>query len=404
MGIIIAKFRKKTSTLDILTKLEKDIVSIEDFQKRTQQTQRKIVLRFLLLAILIFIALVFLLYIYFSQITQDQKLIWTLPVVAFPFLMWLIKIFLTWYYNRKLRRNENKLLSLKEKKKNILENVKETETYKVAKEILDKFGNEPKMPVLQSPVKENAAPFATTVRREYENVLRQRNLAAMAGRTSFGGLPGTPLHSRHQLALPAPSTVRATNVIRTPGKPLAITSATPPTLPRSILSRDRSVLDKVVEYLVGDGPSNRYALICANCSNHNGMALKEEFEYLAFTCCYCKAFNPARKKRPVGPKFDSSLMLKPAKTVSNDAESSNSERNSDQDSDTDSEPIVEEPRSDSPDTAKTSDYEKISDSELHNDDSKMDVESPDNPFPTAKTTNCTESKDAVDVVTDISDN
>lgn len=31
---------------------------------------------------------------------------------------------------------------------------------------------------------------------------------------------------------------------------------------------------------MGDGPSNRYALICRQCECHNGMALKEEFEYL----------------------------------------------------------------------------------------------------------------------------
>ena len=34
-----------------------------------------------------------------------------------------------------------------------------------------------------------------------------------------------------------------------------------------------------VDYLVGDGPSNRYALICKACHSHNGMALKEDFEY-----------------------------------------------------------------------------------------------------------------------------
>lgn len=43
-----------------------------------------------------------------------------------------------------------------------------------------------------------------------------------------------------------------------------------PALPRGILPPERSALDKIVEYLVGDGPSNRYALICSKCNNHNG--------------------------------------------------------------------------------------------------------------------------------------
>ena len=36
---------------------------------------------------------------------------------------------------------------------------------------------------------------------------------------------------------------------------------------------------QVVEFLVGDGPNNRCALICAKCYSHNGMALPSEFEY-----------------------------------------------------------------------------------------------------------------------------
>ena len=57
-------------------------------------------------------------------------------------------------------------------------------------------------------------------------------------------------------------------------------SAQGPPLPRPILPRERGVVDRLLEYLVGDGPQNRYALICRNCYSHNGMALKEEFEYI----------------------------------------------------------------------------------------------------------------------------
>ena len=31
-----------------------------------------------------------------------------------------------------------------------------------------------------------------------------------------------------------------------------------PPLPRPVIPRERGVMDRVVEYLVGDGPSNRY--------------------------------------------------------------------------------------------------------------------------------------------------
>lgn len=65
---------------------------------------------------------------------------------------------------------------------------------------------------------------------------------------------------------------------------------------------------------MGDGPNNRYALICSQCHSHNGMALKEEFEYIAFRCCYCYQLNPAKKHRPTAPKLDYDTWSSPRQT------------------------------------------------------------------------------------------
>ena len=67
-----------------------------------------------------------------------------------------------------------------------------------------------------------------------------------------------------------------------------------PPLPRPVLPRERGIMDRMMDYLVGDGPANRYALICCQCHGHNGMALKEEFEYLG------KAAGPATGSTSVG--------------------------------------------------------------------------------------------------------
>ena len=68
-----------------------------------------------------------------------------------------------------------------------------------------------------------------------------------------------------------------------------------------------------MEYILSDGPNNRYALICSVCFSHNGMALKDDFEYIcklsvkhqlllilfiAFRCAYCYHLNEARKTKP----------------------------------------------------------------------------------------------------------
>ncbi len=46
---------------------------------------------------------------------------------------------LTWWYHRKIRKNETQLQELTKKRTKILNEVMETETYKVAKEILEKY-------------------------------------------------------------------------------------------------------------------------------------------------------------------------------------------------------------------------------------------------------------------------
>jgi hypothetical protein len=38
----------------------------------------------------------------------------------------------------------------------------------------------------------------------------------------------------------------------------------------------RTALDKVVDYVLGEGPNSRYALICKHCYAHNGLVLPDD--------------------------------------------------------------------------------------------------------------------------------
>lgn len=58
------------------------------------------------------------------------------------FSLWIVRKVLTWWYHRKVSRNERQLSKLVETKTEILNDVMETETYKVAKEILEKYAPE----------------------------------------------------------------------------------------------------------------------------------------------------------------------------------------------------------------------------------------------------------------------
>ncbi|CAL4167002.1 unnamed protein product, partial [Meganyctiphanes norvegica] len=79
---------------------------------------------------------------YFHIIINNVTLVLGYNFFRFILVVYILKRILTWWYRRKLSRNERKLEELKEKKEKILEQVMETETYKVAKEILEKYAPE----------------------------------------------------------------------------------------------------------------------------------------------------------------------------------------------------------------------------------------------------------------------
>lgn len=48
---------------------------------------------------------------------------------------------------------------------------------------------------------------------------------------------------------------------------------------------------RIAALLVGEDPSQSYALICGNCHMHNGLARKEDFPYVKYFCPHCHALN-----------------------------------------------------------------------------------------------------------------
>jgi len=240
-----------------------------------------------------------------------------------------------WYYSRKITNNEEKLLLLKEEKQRILEEVMENETYKKAKEILDKHdperfktmtppragapsnpstpgceirqrkgGSNLQTPKAPPPPSAAALAIGPPPPNSQSSATPSQNSKILRPPKNTPILPNVPVRSGAVQMLPnGPPPMKLPNRGPPVGSPML---TRPPVLPRPVLQPDRGVLDRMVEYLVGDGPTNRYALICRRCHRHNGMALKEEFEYLAFHCAYCQFLNPAKRKRPCAPRLPES--------------------------------------------------------------------------------------------------
>lgn len=319
MGSFVSRWKTKQTTVELLESLDKDIKDLEEFRAKNQRLQKLWVGRLLLYSSLLYLLACLWVYCWNLPEQWSSQIFMALPLLTFPVLVWFMRKLLLFLFTKRTERNTDKLEDLKVEKRKMLEEVMETETYKNAKLILERFDPE---------AKKRAEMESTPVRPQMTprpgQELRQRGVAM---RTPLMGTPMTPGPSLGPGATPAGPPLHAApggpperglsaaagqqDLMRRP--PLNMTPCTSipgmghhppgPPLARPVLPRERGTVDRVIEYLVGDGPQNRYALICQQCFSHNGMALREEFEYLAFRCAYCYFLNPARKIRPHAPRL-----------------------------------------------------------------------------------------------------
>lgn len=299
MGIITSRFREKKSTVEILEAIEKDITYLQKCRRQNQELQKRVVASLLLYSILVYILALPLFYFFYLPESWQDRALYSLPLLIFPLLVWVARKLMHWYFVKRLTSNDLAVNELREKKKLILEDVMEKETYKKAREILEKFDPTrfKKLEATVTPASAKGTPGT---------YVRQRMMVQPASPREMNPRAPTPASGS---AIPhvqgrnfAP--IRATTPTSTIATPYRYTLPPGPPMPRTVLPREQGAMDKFIDFIVGDGPQNRFALICKNCNSHNGMALPEEFEYLSFRCCYCYNMNQARKMRPFAPRLE----------------------------------------------------------------------------------------------------
>lgn len=326
MGIILSRIYDKPSTRDTLERIEQEIQNIEERKWDKIKREQFIVqiLSFLPLTILIANVCIFL---YPSDSTWRDKLMLSIPIALLNLFLYACKRCIQWYSKWSLLNEEARLRKLQKEKKRILEMVCETESYRVAAELLEKY--DPKQlrrrenkiqddiqaasPKLnRSLTKITASPIRTpsSQQKQQQQHLPSQHQQMMHSSMIFhnqsftGGIPSPPISQQFPSSVPAapPPTpiTKSTNSkaqLNTSISSSQVAASSVQGRPvRPILSKDRSFIEKVVDWVVADGPDNRFALICRFCYGHNGMSLAEEFETINFRCCYCYNLNTATNK------------------------------------------------------------------------------------------------------------
>jgi len=307
MGSLLSKFRKQPTTTDQLKKIEDGLQKIEEYKRSTERKQKKTVANVMLYGVALYILACIIVGVWYLPESWVIRVVLVFPLVLVPVFIYYMRRLISVFFQRKMRLANEEYEDLQRKKKVLIDNVMETETFNKAKEILSKYAPE----ALEK--KERAG--ASILSKESGGDLRKRTVSTVNSTTTVAKPQLVPAGSqglgtqRTDLNLRNPSPQRTD--LNLPTMELKIAPSVQPImqLQQPLFSRDRSFTDKLVEYIIGDGPNNRYALICKYCSGHNGMAMKEEFPYMSFACCYCRKLNASKSQRPSPPRLPDPLPL-----------------------------------------------------------------------------------------------
>uniref|UniRef100_A0A0K0EE51 Endoplasmic reticulum junction formation protein lunapark n=1 Tax=Strongyloides stercoralis TaxID=6248 RepID=A0A0K0EE51_STRER len=301
-------FSKKISVKDELVKVTEDILKLRSDIERNNNFQANFIRStFFLLFLLSTTGSAYL----FMLI--GNKLEWgiytALLFVASAFLFILFRKLLRPIFEWRDSRYQSHLASLIETKQKILEEIKNKESYKVASELLQEFGDEPETSYFGTPNVNlngtinpmenlgNGSPaFISRGRgnpKIFKNPQSQFNLSKVDPKS-------LQIKAAHNVSMlkqkDSQSIQKSTSSHSKLNKNVNSTIRTLPPRPY-IDSHNTSIVERIADMVLGDGISNRYALICLFCKSHNGMALKDEFESLAYKCYRCQKFNPARSDK-----------------------------------------------------------------------------------------------------------
>ena len=186
-----------------------------------------------------------------------------------------------WYFNRGIQERKDKLRRLREEKKRLLDDVREKEPYNKAKTILEKYeGPQASLPKPTAPLPARNPSSSTNSRTSLP-------ATSLTGQPSYQKFPVYNAQPTGLMAQGSPSYAsmlqqqqQQQQQQRQPQFPMG----------RPPMIRERGTIDRVLDFIVKDGPENRMALICKLCGAHNGLCLLDEYD---FTGKSLPRFSPA---------------------------------------------------------------------------------------------------------------
>ncbi|CAO2043054.1 unnamed protein product [Urochloa humidicola] len=286
-----------------LQNLSKEEAAVLARMRRRAQFSRRGVRNLIALSVLGEVGAV----VYAIIMTKSEDLDWqmrairVLPMFLLPALSSVIYSILVSFMRMLERKDKNTLERLRDERKAKIDELKDRTNYYLTQELIQKYDLDPAAKAAAASVLASKMGLETGLKVHMGD--EAKSVSAKARSNEVEVVPTDGLRNRKETNAKGSSYSSATaahtqqDVSNGAGG-----GGTEAILPSKVVGHyqgsgtsDGGWIAKIAALLVGEDPSQSYALICGNCHMHNGLARKEDFPHVTYYCPYCHALNTSNQ-------------------------------------------------------------------------------------------------------------
>ncbi|KAH7422514.1 hypothetical protein KP509_12G011200 [Ceratopteris richardii] len=241
------------------------------------------------------------------ELSWQTRAVRVLPVFAFPALASLVYSSCSRYYRMCERKDEKLLDRLRNERKAKIDELKERTNYYLTQQLIHKYDSDPaaKEAAARVLASKLGADAGLSLSLEQSNMIKEigrGSFEAQRSNAEFSDVTGLRRRGRPQgsqaagqLSINPGQIINDGGFTYDGGDSVGQIAELEQAQGRMSSGIGGGWLARLAAMLVGEDPTQCYALICKNCHMHNGLARKEDFQYIAYYCRHCHCLNQSRQ-------------------------------------------------------------------------------------------------------------
>lgn len=286
-----------------LQHLSKEEAAAHSRLKRRSQTWRKLARAIMVYSIIIelFILGIAVIATRAPELSWQLRALRVLPVFLFPALASLAYSTSASYYRMRERKDQKTLDRLRNERQAKIDELKERTNYYLTQQLIQKYDPDPAAKeaaarILASKIGAEAG-LKLSLEPSHGDESQVGSNEPKSQDVNLNDSTGLRRRIKHQST---PSSINQVPLLQGP-----VIGETAPTTGRTSQWEQEMEAEqysgkaaggggwvaRLAAMLVGEDPTQCYALICKNCHMHNGLARKEDFQYVSYYCPHCHILN-----------------------------------------------------------------------------------------------------------------